>query len=101
MKIESGSAKAAEAARHAQKPKSSSEKASGKSTHGAHSKDRVEISDVGRALSGGLAAGETGNRELSVEKVQAIRERITGGGYASPKVDEAVAMAILESGDLE
>lgn len=101
MKIEIGSAKAAEAARHAQKAKPSSEKDAGKSTHGARGKDRVEISDVGRALAGGLATEETDDQTLSVEEVRTIRQRITAGDFDSPDVDEAVATAILESGDLE
>ena len=65
-------------------------------------RDRVEISDHGRALAAReeLAAWLQNEAGMSVEAVAALLTRLEQGGYDSPALARKVAQRLLESGDL-
>jgi anti-sigma28 factor (negative regulator of flagellin synthesis) len=60
--------------------------------------DSVQISDAGRALSTGDAAG-TGST-LSSERVAELRRRVLEGAYNTTHVVGQVAQRILDRGDV-
>ena len=61
-------------------------------------KDRVQISDAGRALA---ARGETAQSAgLDPARAARIRQRVLSGAYDTLEVVDAVARRLLDSGDL-
>jgi hypothetical protein len=65
-----------------------------------HRVDAVQISDMGRALSGNDAdaSGEAG--ALNPRRADEIRSRVLSGAYNSVEMADQVARSILRSGDL-
>ena len=68
------------------------------SAGGTTRSDSVQISDAGRALSTGDAAGTGGT--LSSERVAELRRRVLEGAYNTTHVVSQVAQRILDRGDV-
>jgi negative regulator of flagellin synthesis FlgM len=65
-------------------------------------RDRVQISETGRALSAQLAADEPARTTapLTPERIAALRQQVLDGAYNSIEMVDQVARRILQSGDL-
>lgn len=65
-------------------------------------RDRVQISDAGRALSARLAADgpERAATPATPERIAALRQKVLDGAYNSLEMVDQVARRILQSGDL-
>lgn len=62
--------------------------------------DAVQISDVGRALSGNDADASSEAGALDPRRADEIRSRVLSGAYNSVEMADQVARSILRSGDL-